>query len=134
MGPLGVKISTTVLFLQNATKSFETCLEFSSQSQSLHKTTFVFFLIFEFPIFNYFFSKISNSPLQPIEKSKTSIIWKTSERRAKRSEIWEVVVQHIWGTFDLLAFNCTLGSFGALSIFSNLGLMIRDRKNLFGWL
>ncbi len=57
-----------------------------------------------------------------MEKSKTSIIWKTSDRRAKRSEIWDlrVVVQHIWGTFGLLAFKVILGSFGALAIFPKM--------------
>ena len=54
-----------------------------------------------------------------MEKSKTSNIWKTSDRRAKRSELWDswVVVQHIWGTFSLVAFKVIWGSFGALVIF-----------------
>ncbi len=62
-----------------------------------------------------------------MEKSKTPIILKTSGRRAKRSEIWDswIIFLHIWGTFDLLAFS-HFGSFGALAIFRNLGLMIRD--------
>ncbi len=70
-----------------------------------------------------------------MEKSKTSIIWKTSLRRAKRGEIWDsrVVFQHIWGTFGLVAFKVILRSFGALSIFRNLGLMIDTRKH-FEWL
>ncbi len=59
-----------------------------------------------------------------MEESKTSINWKTSDRRATWSEIWDlrVVVQHIWGTFGLVAFKVILRSFGALSIFRNLGL------------
>ncbi len=68
-----------------------------------------------------------------MEKSKTSIIWKKSDRRAKRSEIWDswVVVQHIRGTFDTLAFKVILGSFEVLAIFRNfLGLMVRDRGNI----
>ena len=71
-----------------------------------------------------------------MEKSKTSVIWKTSDRRAKRSEIWDswVVIQHIRGTFGLLAFKVILRSFGALAIFRNLGLMIRDRRIHFEWL
>ena len=71
-----------------------------------------------------------------MEKSKTSIIWKKSDRRAKRSEIWDsrVVVQHIWGAFGLVAFKVILRSFRALSIFRNLGLMIRDRRKHFEWL
>ena len=71
-----------------------------------------------------------------MEKSKTSITWKTSNRRANLSEIWDsrVVVQHIWGTFGLVAFKVILRSFGALSIFRNLGLMIRDMRKHFEWL
>ncbi len=70
-----------------------------------------------------------------MEKSKTSIIFKTSDHRAKRSEIWDswVVVQHIRGTFGLLAFKVILRSLGALVIFNNLGLMIRDRRIHFEW-
>ena len=46
-----------------------------------------------------------------MEKSKTSITWKTSDHRAKQSEIWysQVVVQHIRGTFSLVAFKLILG-------------------------
>ena len=71
-----------------------------------------------------------------MKKSKTSIIWKTSDCRAKRSEIWDsqVVFQDIRGTFGLVAFKVILRSFGALAIFRNLGLMIRDRRKLFEWL
>ncbi len=59
-----------------------------------------------------------------------------SDCRANLSENGhsQVVVQHIWGTFDLVAFNVILRSFGALSIFRNLGLMIRDRRKHFEWL
>ena len=70
-----------------------------------------------------------------MEKSKTSIIWKSSDQRAKRSEIWDsrVVVQHtcIQGTFALVAFKVILRSFSALSISHNLGLMIRDGRKHF---
>ncbi len=64
-----------------------------------------------------------------MEKSKTSII-KTA------SEIWDscVVIQHIIGTIGLLAFEVILRSFGAISIFRNLGLVIRDRGIHFEWL
>ncbi len=67
-------------------------------------------------------------------KPKTSIIWKASDRRVKRSEIWDsrTVLQHIVGTFDLVAFNVILESFGALSIFRNLRLMIRGKNILSG--
>ncbi len=54
-----------------------------------------------------------------MEKTKTSIIWKMSYRRAKRSEIWEsrVVFQYIQGTFGIVASKVILRSFGALAIF-----------------
>ncbi len=56
----------------------------------LTKTNYVGdFLNFEFAIFSDFLSKTSNSPFCPMEKPKTSIIWKTSDCRAKRSEIWD---------------------------------------------
>ncbi len=45
-----------------------------------------------------------------------------------------VLVQHIWGTFSLVALKVNLRSFGALSIFRNLGLMIRGRRKYFEWL
>ncbi len=53
-----------------------------------------------------------------------------SDRRAKRGEIWDsrVVVQHIMDTFGLFVFNVILRPFGALPIFRNLGLMLRDRR------
>ena len=58
-----------------------------------------------------------------------------SDRRATRSEIWDwwVAIQHIIGIFGLLAFKVILRSFGALAIFCNLDLMIRDRIH-FEWL
>ncbi len=43
---------------------------------------------FEFPIFNdYFFRKFQIYHCSLWRNKKTSIIWKTSDRRAKRSEI-----------------------------------------------
>ena len=71
-----------------------------------------------------------------MEKSNTSINWKTSDRRAKLSEIWDswVAIQHIRGTVGLLAFKVIFRSFGALAIFRNLGLMIRYRRIHFEWL
>ena len=70
------------------------------------------------------------------KKKNPSIICKTSDRRAKRNEMWDsrVVVQHIWGTFSLVAFKVILRSFGRLSMFRNLGLMIRDMRKYFEWL
>ena len=49
--------------------------------------------IFEFPIFNEMFSKISYSPLYPMEKSKTTFIWKTSDRRARGNEIYKPALE-----------------------------------------
>ncbi len=51
-----------------------------------HKIAFQIFEIFIFRFLTIFFSKISNAPLRAMEKcQKTSIIWGTSDRRAKRS-------------------------------------------------
>ncbi len=75
----------------------------NSPPNGAHKTTFGVFENLSFSFLTIFFWKIANSPLYPMEKSKTSIIWKTSDHRAKRSEIWDslVVLQHIYGTFGL---------------------------------
>ena len=52
-------------------------------------------------------------------KPKSSIIWKTSDRRAKRSEIWAsgVSLQCTQGTFDTSVIKVVLGPFGAFPIF-----------------
>ncbi len=52
-------------------------------------------------------------------KPKTSIIWKTSDSREKRNEIWDAraLFQHIWGTSDFAAFQVIWGSFVALVSF-----------------
>ncbi len=54
---------------------------------------------------------------------KSSIIWKTSDRREKRSEIWDsrVLVACIWYTFDLETVKVILGSFDAICDFSQFG-------------
>ena len=61
-----------------------------------------------------------------------------SDHRAEQSKIWDsqVVIQHIRGTFGLVAFKDILRSFSALFIFRNLGLLhvyitIRDRRKHF---
>ncbi len=54
----------------------------------LTKLLWGFFKI-EFPILNDFFPKTSSSPLYHMVKTKTSIIWKASDCRAKLSEIYE---------------------------------------------
>ncbi len=67
-------------------------------------------------------------------KSKTSIIWKTSDRRAKTvlnlGLMGNDSTDTVEGTIDLVAFNVFLSSFCALSIFLNLGLMIRMKENV----
>ncbi len=42
-----------------------------------------------------------NSPLFPMETPKTSIFWKTSDHREKRSEIWDswVLIEYKWHIF-----------------------------------
>ncbi len=52
-------------------------------------------------------------------KPKTSIIWETSECRAKQSEIWAsgVSIQSTQSTFDSSVIKVILGSFGVLQIF-----------------
>ncbi len=52
-------------------------------------------------------------------KPKTSIIWKTSDRRANRIEIWAsgVSIQCTQGAFDTLVIKAILGSFGVFPIF-----------------
>ncbi len=57
-----------------------------------------------------------------MEKPKTSIIWKTSDRRAKWSEIWAsgVSLQCIQVTFDSNVDKVILRSFGAFLIFDQL--------------
>ncbi len=52
-------------------------------------------------------------------KPKTSIIWKTSDRRAKWNEIWTswVSVHSTQGTFDTSVIKVILGSFGAFPTF-----------------
>ena len=69
------------------------------------------------------------------KKKKTQVPGKTSDRRAKLSEIWdsELVVPHIWGILGLVKFKVILRSFSALSIFRNSGLMIRFGRKPF-WL
>ncbi len=84
MGPNGAKISKGWSSYKLQPKVFKLVMNFPPNSP--HKTTLGYF---EFPIFSDFFSKILSSPLYPMEKLKTSSIWKISDRRAKRSEIWD---------------------------------------------
>ena len=47
------------------------------------------FLNFEFPIFNDFFFQKFQIHHCSLWRNKTSIFWKKSDHRAKRSEIWD---------------------------------------------
>ncbi len=82
-----------------------------------HKTTVDIFLILSSRFLSIFFSKISNSLVYPMEKPKAPIIWKRSDRIAKRSEIW---ASWVWCTFDFVTLKVILGSFGAFAFFRNL--------------
>ena len=93
---MGGKISKCYFSYKSQPKAFKLFLNFLINGP--HKSMFGIFEILSLRFLTiFFFSKIANSPLYPIEKSKTSIIWKRSDHRAKRSEIWDlwVVVQHI---------------------------------------
>ncbi len=82
-------------------------------------------------LFFFFFNlKSTIVPCCPREKPKTSVIWKISNHRAKRSEIWDsqLLVEYIWHTFDLVLFKVIWGSFGGFSIFCHLGVIIADRR------
>ncbi len=92
--PMGAK---TLLLPQITLESFQT---FSWILFSVVLTK-VLFWIFEILSFR-FLTNFWISPLHPMGKPKTSIIWKTSDRRAKPSEIWAsgVSIQCTQGTFD----------------------------------
>ena len=77
--------TNTHSFYKFQPKVFKLIVNF--QSNGPHQSTLGIFEIFEFSIFYELFLKISNSPLYHVEKQNTSIIWKTSDRRAKQSEI-----------------------------------------------
>ena len=56
-----------------------------------HKSTVLDFWNFNFPIFNECF----NFTIVPYEETKkTSFVWKTSDRRVKRSDIWPSVCEY----------------------------------------
>ncbi len=57
-------------------------------------------------------------------KQKTSIIWKTSDRRVKKREIWAsgVSIQCTPGTFDTSVIKVILGSFGEFRFLTSLYL------------
>ena len=49
-----------------------------------------------------------------MEKPKSSIIWKTSDRRAKQSEIWDSGVP---GSLGYIIYMCNFWNFGQLPSF-----------------
>ena len=80
---MGVQISKRYSSYKSQPNDFKLALNFPPNGPP--KNAFGIFEILSFD----FFSKISNSPLQPMEKSKTSIIWKKRDRKAKRREMWD---------------------------------------------
>ncbi len=84
MGPYGSEAFKTLL-LQIAEKSFQTCPEFfpSGPQNSVGD-----FWNFEVMILTICFRKFQIHHMYPMEKLKTSNIWKMSDRRAKWCEIW----------------------------------------------
>ncbi len=108
----------------NRSENFKTLLLLHSSQWSLLNNIGIFeILSFRLMIF---FSKISISPLSHMGRPKhNAIIWKMKYGRAKQSEIWDqrTVLQHIRGTFGLLAFKGLLGSFGALAILCELEIL-----------
>ncbi len=121
---------------ENFPKVFKLFLNFLPNGP--HKT-FRIFKILSFRFLTIFFFEKKNFKFTIVaygEAKNLIYIWKTSDRRAKRSEIWDpwVVNQHIRGTFGLLAFKVFFRSFGAFAIFRNLDLMVGGRRIHFEWL
>ncbi len=94
----------------------------------LTKVLFLDFWNFQFLIFNEFFK------FTLVRDGETYIIWKTSHRRAKRSEIralW-VSIQCTQGTFDTSVLKVILGVIRCISIFQKpcisktAGLRVKD--------
>ena len=92
----------------------------------LHKSTVLDFWNFKFPILTNFLI----SSLFPMGKPKTSIISKTSDRRAKQREIWGsgVSIQCTEGTFDTSVIKVILGSFGAFRFLTSLISKMAGRR------
>ena len=129
---MGVKISKRYSSYKSQRNVFKLVLNVTPNGP--HRMTLRIFQILSFRFVTIFSRKFQIHHC--MKKSKTSIIWKTPDRRAKRSDILDswIVTQHILGTLGILAFKVILGSFGALASFRNLGLMIRDKKKHFEWL
>ena len=81
MGPMGAQTSKCYSALKSLLKLFMNFL-----LSGPHKSTVNFWM---FAILSFrFLTNFWISPLYPMGTPQTSIIWKTSDRRAKRSEIW----------------------------------------------
>ncbi len=108
---MGVKISKRYSWYKSKRYVFKLVLNVSPMARSKLPWGF---LKFEFPLFT-FFSKISNHYLYPMEKAKTSIIFKTTEteRTLVLSGSNYTYMGYIWPCI----FQDLLGSFGALAIF-----------------
>ncbi len=87
-----------------------------------HKSMFGIFEISSLRFVTNFFRKLQIYHCSLWRNQKPQLSKNTSDRRTKRSEIWDswVLIQHIRGTFGLLAFKVILGSFGVFQIFKNL--------------
>ncbi len=93
---MGAKTSKRYSSLKSFVNPFKLFLNFLLSGPD--KSTFLDFWNFKFPIFNEFL----NFTIVPYAENKTLIIWKTSDRRAKRVEIFAsgLGIQWTQGTFD----------------------------------
>ncbi len=101
--PMGAKISKRYSCLKSLLNLFKPFLIFLLGGPHQSTVFFLFFFIWIFEILSFWFlTNFWNSPLYPMGKTKTSIIWKTSNRRAKHSAILAsgVSVQCIQVTLD----------------------------------
>ncbi len=79
---------------------------------------------FKFPIFGDFFfenikfTNVPNRETKNLSYVETSIIWKTSDRRAKRGEIWDlwVLVKYTSGTFGNVVLKVMWESFCGIAM------------------
>ena len=114
---MGANISKRYSSYQSQPKVFKILPNFPPNGP--HKTTFGIFESLSFRFLTFFFENIKFTIIA-YGDIKTSIIWKTSARRAKRSESLDsrVVVQHIWGTFGLAVFKVIEVYFGFFVIWA----------------
>ncbi len=114
---MGAKISKRYSSFKSLLNYYKLVLNFVHSGP--HKSTFLSFWNFEFPIYDHF--KFTDAPYY--EKSKNQN-YMENERRAKRGEIWDSVsIQCIQGNqfWQLSAFcKVILLSFGTFPIFDKL--------------